>query len=62
MNRLLSSWLCVTALFLAALPTAASTASGPLDLNGRIACRKTIEQVYWKHRTWPSANPGQQYT
>ena len=29
-----------------------------LDMRGRVADRRTIEEVYWRHRIWPSANPG----
>lgn len=47
------AWLFAIALAVAGLPAAASE---PLDLEGRIACRETIEQVYWRHRIWPSAN------
>ena len=35
------------------LPAAASES---LDLESRIACQETIEQVYWQHRIWPSSN------
>src|SRR4029453_13511329 len=29
-----------------------------LTLEDRIAARHAIEEVYWRHRTWPADNPG----
>src|SRR5437867_4189478 len=32
--------------------------SSPLDLEKRISAQSAIEGVYWRHRIWPSDNPG----
>ncbi|HJQ99160.1 MAG TPA: MopE-related protein [Candidatus Polarisedimenticolaceae bacterium] len=29
-----------------------------LTLEDRVAARRAIEEVYWRHRTWPADNPG----
>ena len=29
-----------------------------LTLEDRVAARRAIEEVYWRHRTWPAGNPG----
>jgi len=36
---------------------AASTGTPPLTFEDRVAAQRAIEQVYWNHRIWPSANP-----
>jgi len=30
----------------------------PLTLDERVAARRAVEEVYWKHRIWPAENPG----
>lgn len=30
----------------------------PLTLDERVAARRAVEEVYWKHRIWPADNPG----
>ena len=29
----------------------------PLNLESRLICRQAVEQVYWRHRIWPTENP-----
>ena len=35
-----------------------ASGGGALDFQSRVADRRAIEEVYWRHRSWPSANPG----
>jgi len=41
---------------LAPLLTVASPKT--LTLDDRVAARRAIEEVYWRHRIWPADNPG----
>ena len=48
--------LALTALIF--LPLSAAAAPPKiLTLEDRIAARRAIEEVYWRHRTWPADNP-----
>src|SRR5215831_13679058 len=44
-------------------PDAAATLAAPsesrqLFFEDRVAYQRAIEEVYWRHRIWPDANPG----
>ena len=46
------------ALLPAAGPPAASAVTRELNFDDRLACRRAVEEVYWRHRIWPASNPG----
>jgi len=39
-----------------------ATGASPLEFEKRISAQSAIEGVYWRHRTWPSDNPGEKPT
>ena len=47
----------ILALALLAAGASAARAREPLDLERRVACRQAIEEVRWRQRIWPAANP-----
>ena len=49
--------LIVLALSAGGVPALAADRAA-LTLDQRIACRTAVEEVYWRHRTWPAENPG----
>ncbi len=42
----------------AAVPLAAREVPATLDLDDRVACQWSIEEVLWRHRLWPRENGG----
>jgi len=47
-------WVLATSLVLAA---SATVQARELTLDQRVDCRRAVEEVYWRHRTWPTENP-----
>jgi hypothetical protein len=43
-------------LFLWVLVGASASGNGALSLEGRVACQRAIEEVYWRHTIWPEEN------
>src|SRR5262245_51661936 len=46
----------LAAVVLAVVPVLAGT---PITLEERVAARRAVEEVYWRHRIWPPENPGE---
>ena len=46
------------ALILVGCTMIARAGGDSLSFEDRVRCQRAVEEVYWRHRIWPAANPG----
>jgi len=58
MASIAARWVLCLVAVLTTVPGEALSRSRSLSFEDRVAAQRAIEEVFWRHRTWPADNPG----